>query len=192
MEPNTTSSLPETLPACVPAAPRLPLYCGPLSLFFPPPIIGAPPREAARTIESNEIPLSRVINIDYNRLYLLGRVEPPSRAAPLGPPCAMVRTPVDLVPPARLITLLPTRFASSSATSGATVYLDAHIRCVSAACNIRISSGGSDRNYRHPTERPASSSSFSSLDIPTAKAPVDRRNGGRGDLRFYRRASGHP
>lgn len=34
--------------------------------------------------------------------------------------------------PPRITALLPTRFASSSATSGATAYLDAHIRCVSA------------------------------------------------------------
>lgn len=127
---QTRPPLPETLPAWVPPASRLPLYRP--SLFFPPPIIGAPPREAARTIESNEIPLSRVINIDYNRLYLLGRVEPPSRAGPLSP----LSSPPCCAPPStslpRLITLLPTRFASSSATSGATAYLDAHIRCVSA------------------------------------------------------------
>lgn len=75
-------SAPVCTPVSIPAGPR----------FFPLPI-GAPPREAARTIESNEIPLSRVINIDYNRLYLLGRVEPPSCSlSALSVPGSLVRS----------------------------------------------------------------------------------------------------
>lgn len=126
---QTRPPLSETLPACIPDfSLSISLSFCPRtgsSLFFQPPIISAPPREAAWTIESNEIPLSRVINIDYNRLYLLGRVEPPSCSVPPG------SATLAAVPP-RITAFLPTRFASSNATSGATAYLDAHIRCVSA------------------------------------------------------------